>query len=79
MILCGPLHNVVVLYVHAGMDDSGRDQSTTHPSVEAPATEDDMEIMDLFNDDTKKSLNDGFLSYFLPEVTRLQESFRELV
>ena len=50
-----------------------------HPSVEsATATEDDLEIMDLFDEDTKKSLNDGFLSHFLPEVTRLQESFHEL-
>ena len=59
------------------MDDNGGEQSI-HPSVESAAVEDDMEIIDLFNEDTKKSLNDGFLSYFLPEVTRLQESFHEL-
>jgi len=47
-----------------------------HPIVEA--TDDDLEILQLFSDDTKKSLNEGFLSYFLPEVTRLQESFQEL-
>lgn len=49
-----------------------------HPSVDTATAEDDLEIVDLFNEDTKKSLNDGFLSYFLPEVTRLQESFHEL-
>lgn len=54
------------------------DDSREDPSVEA-AAEDDMEILDLFTEDTKKSLNDGFLSHFLPEVTRLQESFHELM
>lgn len=42
------------------------------------SSEDDMEILDLFNEDTRKSLNEGFLSHFLPEVNRLQESFHEL-
>lgn len=54
------------------------DDSKEHPSVEVAVAEDDMEIMDLFSEDTKKSLNEGFLSHFLPEVTRLQESFHEL-
>lgn len=54
------------------------DESTEHPSVEAVAIEDDTEMVDFFNEDTKKSLNDGFLSHFLPEVSRLQESFHEL-
>ena len=60
-----------------GMGDDSRD----HPSVEAvaAAAEDDVEILDLINDDTKKSLNEGFLGHFLPEVSRLQESFHELM
>jgi len=58
-----------------GMTD---DNHSEHPNVETATPEDDLEIMDLFNEDTKQSLNDGFLSYFLPEVTRLQESFHEL-
>ena len=63
-----------------GVSYLGMSEDREHPSVEAPAaTEDaDLEIMDLFDEDTKKSLNDGFLSHFLPEVTRLQESFHEL-
>jgi len=52
------------------------DTKEEHPIVEA--TEDDLKLLQLFSDDTKKSLNEGFLSYFLPEVTRLQESFQEL-
>jgi len=52
------------------------DSKEEHPIIEA--TEDDLELLQLFSEDTKKSLNEGFLSYFLPEVTRLKESFQEL-
>ena len=52
------------------------DSKEEHPIAEA--TEDNLEVLQLFSDDTKRSLNEGFLSYFLPEVTRLRESFQEL-
>lgn len=68
-----------VLHLGTGVLYLGMSDDREHPSVEAAtAAEDDLEIMDLFDEDTKKSLNDGFLSHFLPEVTRLQESFHEL-
>ena len=68
----------MALHLDMGVLYLGMSDDKEHPNVEAAAAEDDLEIMDLFDEDTKKSLNDGFLSHFLPEVTRLQESFHEL-